>query len=119
MTPAPFMPVFLNIFWIDALFALFTERHQRAFELLSPHAPCAMRRLKHAPVPLAPGRVTRVFARAVRRNTLGAVTSGAVPAGDTVVVGGRSHRTHDVPALGVDRVDLAQNLGDGIGAVFK
>ena len=29
------LPVFLNIFWIDALFALFTERHQRAFELLS------------------------------------------------------------------------------------
>ena len=29
------LPVFLNIFWIDALFALFTDRHQRAFELLS------------------------------------------------------------------------------------
>lgn len=29
------LPVFLNIFWIDAMFALFTERHQRAFELLS------------------------------------------------------------------------------------
>jgi len=29
------LPVFLGIFWIDALFALFTERHQRAFELLS------------------------------------------------------------------------------------
>jgi uncharacterized RDD family membrane protein YckC len=29
------LPVFLQIFWIDALFALFTERHQRAFELLS------------------------------------------------------------------------------------
>ncbi len=29
------MPVFLQIVWIDALFALFTERHQRAFELLS------------------------------------------------------------------------------------
>ncbi|MCC7007382.1 MAG: RDD family protein [Acidobacteria bacterium] len=29
------LPMFLNIFWIDALFALFTERHQRAFELLS------------------------------------------------------------------------------------
>ena len=29
------LPVFLNILFIDALFALFTERHQRAFELLS------------------------------------------------------------------------------------
>jgi uncharacterized RDD family membrane protein YckC len=29
------LPVFLQVFWIDALFALFTERHQRAFELLS------------------------------------------------------------------------------------
>ena len=29
------LPVFLGIFVIDALFALFTERHQRAFELLS------------------------------------------------------------------------------------
>ena len=29
------LPVFLGIFLIDALFALFTERHQRAFELLS------------------------------------------------------------------------------------
>ena len=29
------LPVFLQIFLIDALFALFTDRHQRAFELLS------------------------------------------------------------------------------------
>lgn len=29
------LPMFLEIFWIDALFALFTERRQRAFELLS------------------------------------------------------------------------------------
>jgi uncharacterized RDD family membrane protein YckC len=29
------LPVFLQIFLVDALFALFTERHQRAFELLS------------------------------------------------------------------------------------
>jgi uncharacterized RDD family membrane protein YckC len=29
------LPVFLQIFWVDAMFALFTERHQRAFELLS------------------------------------------------------------------------------------
>jgi uncharacterized RDD family membrane protein YckC len=29
------LPVFLNLLFIDALFALFTERHQRAFELLS------------------------------------------------------------------------------------
>jgi uncharacterized RDD family membrane protein YckC len=29
------LPVFLQIYWIDAAFALFTERHQRAFELLS------------------------------------------------------------------------------------
>ncbi len=29
------LPAFLNILFIDALFALFTERHQRAFELLS------------------------------------------------------------------------------------
>ena len=29
------LPAFLQIFLIDALFALFTERHQRAFELLS------------------------------------------------------------------------------------
>jgi uncharacterized RDD family membrane protein YckC len=29
------LPVFLNILLIDALFALFTARHQRAFELLS------------------------------------------------------------------------------------
>ena len=29
------LPIFLQVFMIDALFALFTERHQRAFELLS------------------------------------------------------------------------------------
>jgi uncharacterized RDD family membrane protein YckC len=29
------LPVFLDIFWIDVLFALFTEKHQRAFEILS------------------------------------------------------------------------------------
>jgi uncharacterized RDD family membrane protein YckC len=29
------LPWLLQIFWIDAFFALFTERHQRAFELLS------------------------------------------------------------------------------------
>jgi uncharacterized RDD family membrane protein YckC len=29
------LPVFLQVFAIDALFALFTDKHQRAFELLS------------------------------------------------------------------------------------
>jgi uncharacterized RDD family membrane protein YckC len=29
------LPQFLQVFWIDVLFALFTERSQRAFELLS------------------------------------------------------------------------------------
>jgi uncharacterized RDD family membrane protein YckC len=29
------LPIFLQVFWIDALFALFTEKRQRAFELLS------------------------------------------------------------------------------------
>jgi uncharacterized RDD family membrane protein YckC len=29
------LPMFLQIYWIDALFALATDRHQRAFELLS------------------------------------------------------------------------------------
>lgn len=29
------LPIFFQFFWIDALFALFTERRQRAFELLS------------------------------------------------------------------------------------
>lgn len=29
------LPIFLQFFWIDALFALFTEKRQRAFELLS------------------------------------------------------------------------------------
>ena len=29
------LPVTLQIFWIDVLFALFTDRHQRAFEMLS------------------------------------------------------------------------------------
>ena len=29
------LPAFLQMMWIDALFALFTERRQRAFELLS------------------------------------------------------------------------------------
>jgi uncharacterized RDD family membrane protein YckC len=29
------LPVFFQVFWIDALFALFTDRRQRAFELLS------------------------------------------------------------------------------------
>lgn len=29
------LPMFLQVFWIDVLFALFTDRHQRAFELLS------------------------------------------------------------------------------------
>lgn len=29
------LPIFLQFFWIDALFALFTDRRQRAFELLT------------------------------------------------------------------------------------
>jgi len=29
------LPLALEIFWVDVFFALFTERHQRAFELLS------------------------------------------------------------------------------------
>jgi uncharacterized RDD family membrane protein YckC len=29
------LPVFLQMYWIDVMFALFTERSQRAFELLS------------------------------------------------------------------------------------
>jgi uncharacterized RDD family membrane protein YckC len=29
------LPLFLEIFWIDVLFALFTEKNQRAFEILS------------------------------------------------------------------------------------
>ncbi len=29
------LPIVFQVFWIDALFALFTEKHQRAFELLT------------------------------------------------------------------------------------
>ena len=29
------LPLFFEIFWVDALFALFTDKSQRAFELLS------------------------------------------------------------------------------------
>jgi uncharacterized RDD family membrane protein YckC len=29
------LPMFLQMYWIDVLFALFTDKHQRAFELLS------------------------------------------------------------------------------------
>ena len=29
------LPVLLEVFWIDCFFALFTEKHQRAFEMLS------------------------------------------------------------------------------------
>ena len=29
------LPMFLQVFWIDVLFALFTDKSQRAFELLS------------------------------------------------------------------------------------
>lgn len=29
------LPAFFQVFWVDAMFALFTEHHQRAFELLS------------------------------------------------------------------------------------
>jgi uncharacterized RDD family membrane protein YckC len=29
------LPMFLQVFWIDVMFALFTEKHQRAFEVLS------------------------------------------------------------------------------------
>ena len=29
------LPIFLQFFWIDAIFALFTDKRQRAFELLS------------------------------------------------------------------------------------
>jgi uncharacterized RDD family membrane protein YckC len=29
------IPMFLQMYWIDVLFALFTDKHQRAFELLS------------------------------------------------------------------------------------
>ena len=31
----PSAPQFLQVFWIDIMFALFTDRSQRAFELLS------------------------------------------------------------------------------------
>ena len=29
------LPTFFQVFWVDAMFALFTDKHQRAFELLS------------------------------------------------------------------------------------
>jgi hypothetical protein len=29
------LPMFLQMYWIDVLFALFTDKQQRAFELLS------------------------------------------------------------------------------------
>ena len=29
------LPAFLQVYWIDALFALFTDKRQRAFEMLS------------------------------------------------------------------------------------
>ena len=29
------LPMFLQVYWIDVLFALFTDKNQRAFELLS------------------------------------------------------------------------------------
>jgi uncharacterized RDD family membrane protein YckC len=29
------LPMFLQVFWIDAMFALFTDKSQRAFEMLS------------------------------------------------------------------------------------
>jgi len=29
------LPMFLQVFWIDVMFALFTDKHQRAFEVLS------------------------------------------------------------------------------------
>ena len=29
------LPMFLQVYWIDVMFALFTERSQRAFEMLS------------------------------------------------------------------------------------
>jgi hypothetical protein len=29
------LPVFLQVFWIDVMFALFMEKRQRAFEMLS------------------------------------------------------------------------------------
>ena len=29
------LPMFLQVYWIDVLFALFTDKSQRAFELLS------------------------------------------------------------------------------------
>jgi uncharacterized RDD family membrane protein YckC len=50
------LPMVLNIYWIDAIFALFTDRRQRAFELLSktrvvvlspPQQPAALPRTPH------------------------------------------------------------------------
>ena len=29
------LPMFLQVYWIDAMFALFTDKSQRAFEMLS------------------------------------------------------------------------------------
>ena len=29
------LPMFLQVFWIDVMFSLFTDKHQRAFEMLS------------------------------------------------------------------------------------
>lgn len=29
------LPMFMQVYWVDVMFALFTEKHQRAFELLS------------------------------------------------------------------------------------
>ena len=42
------LPIALEVFWIDVLFALFTEKHQRAFELLSRRAWSLPRRMRQA-----------------------------------------------------------------------
>ena len=53
------LPVFFEVFWIDVLFALFTEKSQRAFEMVSKtrvvraadqHAPASLPRLQNGAV---------------------------------------------------------------------
>ena len=54
------LPIFLQFFWIDALFALFTDRRQRAFELLTKTRVVEARESRHgermpagSPLPVA------------------------------------------------------------------
>jgi uncharacterized RDD family membrane protein YckC len=95
------LPILFSVIWIDALFALFTERSQRAFELLS------KTRVVVAPRHSQPGRT--VMHRAAGMVVVVLCSSPALHA-QTVDPSGHWEGTVDVPNNEIRiELDLARN----------